>query len=70
MTHDGRKGTPPTPAGPDLGALVAQGDAFRDRLRAAVTTHAHVADDLEGLADELDDILFRLAGLATRRPRP
>ncbi|WP_225755281.1 hypothetical protein [Actinotalea sp. Marseille-Q4924] len=55
---------------PDLAALLAHGDAFREELRAAAPVHDHVADDLVGLADELDDILFRLAGLVTRRRQP
>lgn len=70
MAHSTRDDGARTPVGSDIAALVAQGEALREQVRAAATAHEHVADDLGGLADELDDILFRLAGLATRRHRP
>ncbi|EYR64081.1 hypothetical protein N866_15890 [Actinotalea ferrariae CF5-4] len=70
MAHSTRKDPPETPVGPGIADLVAQGERLRAQLRDTATGHPHVADDLAGLADELDDILFRLAGLATRRPLP
>ena len=55
---------------PALDALVSEGEALSDKVRGAVDDHTHVAGELKDLADELDDVLFRLAGLTTRRPRP